>query len=125
MPVTVVDASALAAVAFVEPEGPAIEARLAGATLAAPGLIWFELANVCLTKIRRQPADENRLIERFGEALQLAIEIHPVDYRSVIASAKEAGLSAYDAAYLWLARHLRADLVTLDQPLAASWVQPP
>lgn len=104
MPVTVVDASALAAVTFIEPAAPAVEARLANTSLAAPALIWFELANVCLTKIRRQPDEEGRLLERFADALQLVIDMRPVDYLAVVVLARETGLSAYDASYLWLAR---------------------
>jgi predicted nucleic acid-binding protein len=34
--------------------------------------------------------------------------------------AETTGLTAYDAAYLWLARHLGAGLVTLDCKLAAA-----
>ena len=29
-------------------------------------------------------------------------------------------LTVYDASYLWLARHMQADLVTLDRELAAA-----
>jgi predicted nucleic acid-binding protein len=87
MRVAVVDASALAAVAFVEPEGVAVEARLANASLAAPALLWFELANVCLTKIRRHPDEEGRLLDALEDAPQLAIDIHPVDYVAAIALA--------------------------------------
>ncbi len=119
MRVAVVDASALAAVAFVEPEGLAIEARLADASLAAPALLWFELANVCLTKIRRHSDLEGRLLDSFEDALQVGIDIHPVDYLAVIALAKEKNLTAYDASYLWLARSLNAELVSLDRALNA------
>lgn len=52
----VVDASALAAIVFAEPEAEMIAARLDGARLAAPTLLAFELTNVCLTKIRRGQA---------------------------------------------------------------------
>ncbi|HZT90151.1 MAG TPA: type II toxin-antitoxin system VapC family toxin [Stellaceae bacterium] len=34
--------------------------------------------------------------------------------------AEAAGLTAYDASYLWLARALGAELVTLDRKLAAA-----
>jgi uncharacterized protein with PIN domain len=50
----VVDASALAALLFAEPEADSIARRLEGARLVAPSLVDFELANVCLTKMRRQ-----------------------------------------------------------------------
>ncbi len=41
-----------------------------------------------------------------------------VDYAAVVAVAQQTALTAYDAAYLWLARHLDAELVTLDADLA-------
>jgi uncharacterized protein with PIN domain len=46
----VVDASALAALLFAEPEAENIAKRLEEARLAAPSLIDFELANVCVDK---------------------------------------------------------------------------
>jgi predicted nucleic acid-binding protein len=36
----------------------------------------------------------------------------------VVPLAAETGLTAYDASYLWLSRHLNAELVTLDRKLA-------
>lgn len=53
MAVKVVDSSAVAALLFGEPDGPVIAERIAGASLVAPGLLGFELANVCLIKQRR------------------------------------------------------------------------
>ncbi len=50
--IEVEDASALAAILFGEPE--AVAERLTDARLAAPTLLDYELANVCLTGIRRQ-----------------------------------------------------------------------
>ena len=41
------------------------------------------------------------------------------DASALAAVAKDTGLTAYDASYLWLARHLGAELVTLDTKLAA------
>jgi hypothetical protein len=46
--VKVVDASALAALLFGEPEAEDVVRRLDGARLGAPGLLVFELANVCV-----------------------------------------------------------------------------
>lgn len=120
MQVTVVDASALAAVAFAEDEAPAVLERLHGATLAGPPLIRFELANVCLSKIRRQPEDGPRLLRALKDTLDMPMGIHEVDHLAVVELARETGLSAYDASYLWLARHLDAELVTLDEELAAA-----
>lgn len=63
--IKVVDASALAALPFGEPGAEAIAGRLEGARLAAPALLDFELANVCLTKMRRQPSQRDALRAAF------------------------------------------------------------
>ncbi|HKV00210.1 MAG TPA: type II toxin-antitoxin system VapC family toxin [Vineibacter sp.] len=116
----VVDASALAALLFAEPEAETIAERLEGVRLAAPALLDFELANVCLTKIRRQPSQREALRAAFRLAHRLRVETVAVDYAATLDLAEATGLTAYDASYLWLARELDAELVTLDQKLAAA-----
>jgi predicted nucleic acid-binding protein len=118
--VKVVDASALAALLFAEPEAELIAERLAGARLAAPSLLDFELANICLTKMRRQPSQREALRAAFRLAHRLRIETVAVDRAQMLDLAEATGLTAYDASYLWLARALGAELVTLDQKLAAA-----
>ncbi len=44
----------------------------------------------------------------------------PVVWGEVVSLALATGLTAYDASYLWLARLLGAELVTLDRRLAAA-----
>lgn len=116
--VKVVDASALAALLFGEPEGEAVAERLRDSLLAAPALMSFELANVCLIKSRRRPEQQTALAAAFRMLDQLAVHNIAVDHDGVLALAGSTGLTAYDASYLWLARELGADLVTLDQQLA-------
>lgn len=118
--VKVVDASAVAALLFAEPEAEAIVERLEGARLAAPALLDFELANVCLTKIRRQPNQREALFAAFRLAHRLNVESIAVDHAAALVLAEATGLTAYDASYLWLCRALRAELVTLDRKLAAA-----
>ena len=57
----VVDASALAALLFGEPSGPALAARLDGRALFAPTLLRYEVASVCLRKERAEPEKEREL----------------------------------------------------------------
>ena len=116
----VVDASALAALIFAEPEAEEIAARLEGARLAAPALIDFELANVCLTKMRRDPTNRGAIRAGFGLANRLRVETVAVDHTAIVDLAESTGLSAYDASYLWPAHSLKAELVTLDRKLAAA-----
>src|SRR5579859_5096793 len=117
MAVKVVDASALAAVLFGEPEGEAVARSLDEGRLVAPTLLSFELANVCLVKCRRHPAQRDALIEAFGYRTRLAIEELAIDHDAARALAEETGLTTYDASYLWLSRTLGAELVTLDRRL--------
>ena len=114
----VVDASALGALLFGEPEADEVADRLAHAVLIAPALLRFELANVCWKKIRRHPGQRDALLA--GHALLEQMEIHEVEVRSgeVLELAESEGITAYDASYLWLARTLDLALVTLDRRLA-------
>jgi predicted nucleic acid-binding protein len=118
----VVDASALAALLFAEPEAENIAKRLEGARLAAPSLLDFELANVCLTKMRREPSKRDALRAAFRLAHRVRVETVSVDHAAIVDLAEATGLTAYDASYLWLARTLNAELVTLDRKLAAASV---
>ena len=115
--VKVVDASALAALLFGEPEGEAVAGRLGDAHLVAPSLIAFELANVCLTKTRRHPAQAPALMAAFAFRRRLVLEEVAVDHDATLDLAMRTGLTAYGATYLWLARQLGAELVTLDRRL--------
>lgn len=121
MPVKVVDASALAALLFGEPEGESVAGRLGDARLAAPALLSFELANICLIKSRRHPERQAALAAAFLLRGRLAADEMAVDHDGALALAASTGLTAYDASYLWLARRLRADLVTLDRQLAQAY----
>lgn len=118
----VVDASAAAALLFAEPEAENIAKRLEGARLAAPSLLDFELANVCLTKMRRQPDKRDAIRAAFRLANRLRVETVAVDHLAIVDLAEATGLSAYDASYLWVARAIEAELVTLDRKLAAASV---
>lgn len=116
----VVDASALAAVVFGEPEGEAVAARLDGADVSAPILLRFELANTAWKKCRERPQDAARIVQALAKILDPArgIAWHDVDHADAVLVAGATGLTAYDASYLWLAGALGADLITLDRKLA-------
>jgi len=124
MAVSVLDASALAALLFGEPEGPAVAGRISDVRLTAPALLDFELANVCRTKIKRHPEQRAALLAALDLRERMSIDLLAVDHPAVVALALATGLTAYDASYLWLARQLDAGLVTLDRRLAAAAKQP-
>ena len=118
----VADASALAAVIFNEDGCEDVARRLEGATLSAPLLLLFELANAALEKAQKHPDHAAQIFARLSEGLSGLRQIrwHDVDAVDVAILARLTGLTAYDASYLWLAGWLEADLVTLDRRLAAA-----
>ena len=97
--VKVVDASALAALVFGEPEAEAVAERLEHARLVAPVLLDFEFANVCLTKMRRHPARREMLRAAFRLAGRLEVETVAVDHGAALDLAEATGLTVYDASY--------------------------
>ena len=70
--------------------------------------------------LRRAAAPEQRpaLKAAFQLRDRLAVEELAVDHDGTLELAATTGLTAYDASYLWLARQLGAELVTLDKQLA-------
>jgi len=124
MPVRVVDASALGALVFNESKAEEIANALSMGTIAAPALIWFELASVALRKMVIHPKQKDQILNAFQLGRHLAIEVVEVDHSKVIELAGKTGLTSYDANYLWLALHLGGELVTLDKKLMKAAPQP-
>lgn len=117
---TVVDASALAAVAFDEPEAAPIVASIAGRAIA-PTLLRYELASVCTTQLVRHPERRAATLARYALAMKTDFAWYEPDWATLPELAQRWALSAYDAAYLQLALARRANLVTLDARLAAAF----
>jgi predicted nucleic acid-binding protein len=120
----VVDASAIVALLFNEVTREEVVARLHGASLRAPNLIRFEVASACLKKIRAAPRERQALLDAFALLDELSISEETVDLAETIDLARLTKLSLYDASYLWLARTLDVELVTLDDKLARADVAP-
>ena len=114
----VVDASAIAAIIFGEPNGTTVAAHLEDESLVAPELIDYELANIAWKKIRRHPTQHLQVTAAISVMKRMQITRLPVPIDEVLSLAVDTGLSAYDASYLWLAMSRDIELVTLDSELA-------
>lgn len=120
MAVKVVDTSALAALLFGEPAAGEMAGRLGKHTLAAPTLLRYELGSVARKKRQRYPAMANDLQHALATFEELAVDEVEVPVGPLVDLALSAEITVYDAAYLWLSRHLRVELVTLDEQLATA-----
>jgi predicted nucleic acid-binding protein len=116
----VIDASGLAALAFAEPQAERVIDAIDNHDLAAPRLLPFELADIALNKMRRRPDAVVILAGQLRDGLDFPVQLLDVDFEQVFALAAAHDLTAHDASYLWVARVLDADLVTLDRKLATA-----
>ncbi len=115
MATKVIDASALAALLFSEPDAEAVVAAIGADTLAAPSLLPFEIASVCRKKLQTYPEQRAALWAGYDLLDQIAIKLVDPVLRHAIELAEQTRLTVYDAVYLQLALDLDADLVTLNQ----------
>lgn len=115
-PKLVVDCSVVVAALFEETDAASATDHLARHALHAPALLPFEFANVARSKSRAGAPPEMAQAALAG-LQDLRIELHAVPPLDLHRLSLESGLSAYDAAYLWLAAQLKAPLLTLDHRL--------
>jgi predicted nucleic acid-binding protein len=118
-PPLVVDCNVLVAILFQEQWRERALHTLAGKSLHAPSLLDSEIANVAVKK-SRAGVTQALVGDALDNYAQQAIELHRPDVQAQYALAMRYGLSAYDAAYLWLAGALQAPLATFDAKLAAA-----
>jgi predicted nucleic acid-binding protein len=125
----VLDASVAASWAFADEGGRdnpgEVSARaldfLAHDHAVVPALWWFELRNILVVNERRGRIDTAGTAAFLLDLDQLPIRIDRTpDSTAVVALARQHRLTAYDAAYLELARRLSLPLATLDAQLLAA-----
>ena len=117
-PPLVVDCSVIAAVLFDEPNRDAAAHALAGKELFAPELLGDELVSVAVRKARHGMQDVAK--QGLDDFAELELTRCRTDVRARWRLALQYELSAYDAAYLWLAAELGAPLVTFDERLGGA-----
>jgi len=118
MPDKVIDASIAAAIAFAEPRANEAAELIDGATLHAPSLFPYELCNAARRKSSSDPAQARFIASGLKTALTANVSLVAVPAEELLPLALEIGLTAYDAAYLWVARNLGCELLTFDRRLA-------
>jgi len=88
----------------------------------APNLWQWECVNILANGVRRGRIPQTAVEGLWGvlDAIRHRVELHdlaPAQHKASLAVAMDAGLSAYDAGYMWLARSLNLPLATFDKRL--------
>ena len=108
----------MVALLFDEETRDAVLARISDGELFAPTLLPYEIGNACIKKITARPTEEQALFQALAAYGDMTVQEMSIDRDAVAELARKSRLSYYDPAYLWLARELDAELVTLDDKLA-------
>ena len=117
----VVDASAVAEVLLARPQADAVRAVLAPhPELHVPEHFHVEVLSVLRRYSIRKELNERRSAVALAALEDLRTVRYPVMEMADVVWELRAALTAYDAAYLALARRLDVGLVTLDKGLAAA-----
>ncbi len=121
----VLDSNVVVALALDAERAPAIERWLrewedAGESLHAPSLFRYEVANALTRSIAAGAIDSSDAKSAWERIVAIEVSLHGLrDGPAVVAVARKLQrANAYDAAYVVLAQELKADLWTLDGPLA-------
>ena len=88
----------------------------------APNAWQWECANILANGVRsgRIPSSAVEGLWSVLDAIRHRVELHelaPAQHKAVLAVAIDAGVSLYDAGYLWLAKSLDLPLATFDEQL--------
>jgi len=90
--------------------------------LIAPVLLEYEVLNGLLIAHRRNRLDFDMALQAWQGFQELGLELIDVSAagEAVLRTAEDAQITAYDGAYLALARSEKAELATTDKNLAAA-----
>jgi predicted nucleic acid-binding protein len=117
----VVDASAALSL-IIDPSqiGDAIATRLRHATLLAPAVLPFEVANVLRRRRNAGLLSDAEAVLAHSAFLELPIQLWPWEVLAERAWHLGSNLSSYDAAYVALAEQTQATLLTRDRRIAGA-----
>ncbi|HEY2618410.1 MAG TPA: type II toxin-antitoxin system VapC family toxin [Acetobacteraceae bacterium] len=119
--IRVVDASAVAAMLFGEPDGVWVHALLSGEPLFVPSIFHFELGNICRMKCRRHPDKAEELLTAWLDwNVQPPVTAIAIDPTTTMELARQHNLTFYDASYLWLAQDRASEIISLDAHLVCA-----
>jgi predicted nucleic acid-binding protein len=87
--------------------------------VAAPSILWSEVAHALVGAVRQKRFDEfeARSVSARFAVVRTVVELSEIDPEEAVHRALSAGVGAYDAQYLTLARRLGQSVITADRRL--------
>ena len=118
MAVRIADASVVGAWCFQEDRADEALELMQQSEVCVPSLLAYELTNIAWKKIAHRGEPSAFVAAGLRLGLMRPFTWLDVDHVAVLELASSLGVSAYDGAYLYLARDLGATLLTFDRRLA-------
>lgn len=100
------------------PAGQWVARSIAGARLAAPDLMAYEVSNVLRRRLLAGALDVTSATLAHAELLELTLAVVPFDAVAARIWELRHNLTSYDAAYVAASELLGAPLMTLDRRIA-------
>jgi predicted nucleic acid-binding protein len=116
----ILDASAVLSVILGEPAASAVRAAVKDAYFYSASCIEFEMGNALSALVKRNAISAVQAVEAYKEFLKVPVASIVPDIADSLAFAASMGIYAYDAYYLYCAKHMNVPLLTLDKKLAAA-----
>jgi len=113
----VADTNIFLAVALDEPQKAAIVRATAGADIAAPEILPYEIGNALAAMCKRKQINSQHVREIYAVTQRIPVRLVAVDIGSALRIALRFDIYAYDAYFLECARTLSCPLMTLDRKM--------
>ena len=111
------DASAIMAIIFNEPNRGKVIELTKNAILLSPEVISFEIGNALINLHRKRKISEEELMEAYRNFTLIPLRIVTVDIQRALKIACKYKIYAYDAYYLEIACRLKLPLITFDDEM--------
>lgn len=116
----VVDTSTILAVLLNEPSKEVLIARTAGAELAAPSALHWEIGNALSSLLKRKRLTLDEARQAIQGYRRIPLRLLDVGLEEALTVASAGKIYAYDAYFVVCAQQLSAALITLDSGLMAA-----
>jgi predicted nucleic acid-binding protein len=112
---SVADTNIFLAVILDEPEKANIIQLTSETDIISPEIMPYEMGNALTAMVKRKQLTHDEALSTFEAANSIPVRLVSVDIQQALKLAFEHNIYAYDAYFLYCAKHLSCPLITLDK----------